>query len=108
MGEAVVNPGVIQNTALATVLTPSLITQTLLDNVDLVVNPFPGLHPIPNDPQYSYVHGVAQAQHGAPTLKLSRSQSDQAEVHTPTMLRYFANTSDPKTDTLSLSCSEKS
>jgi hypothetical protein len=100
-GEAVVNPAVIENSALAALSTRTLLNQGLLDNVDPVVNAYPGLKPIPSEPQYSYVYGVAQVQLGPPTVELTKGPSNQAEVHTPAMVRYFANTSDPKTDTLS-------
>jgi hypothetical protein len=100
-GEAVVNPAVIGNSALAALSTRTLLNQGLLDNVDPVVNAYPGLKPIPSEPQYSYVYGVAQAQLGPPTVQLTKGPSNQAQVHTPAMVRYFANTSDPKTDTLS-------
>jgi hypothetical protein len=100
-GEAVVNPAVIENSALAALSTRTLLNQGLPDNVDPVVNAYPGLKPIPSEPQYSYVYGVAQVQLGPPTVELTKGPSNQAEVHTPAMVRYFANTSDPKTDTLS-------
>ncbi|HYM08040.1 MAG TPA: hypothetical protein VEU11_15900, partial [Terriglobales bacterium] len=104
-GSAVVNPKVIENGVLASVASGwGVLTQDVVDNLDPVVNPLGGLvnpGPEPVETEYSYVYGVAQAQLGAPSMKLPKGHSDQAEIHTPAMIRYFANTSDPKTDSLS-------
>jgi hypothetical protein len=62
------------------------------------------LHPINVSvqlPQYSNVYGVAQVQLGPPAMQLPSGSTTQAEIHTLAMIRYFPNTSDPKTDPLS-------
>ena len=98
LGIPATNPSLVSAApALATYRTQALDPDTLT-NVDPIVNLYPVAVQLP---QYSNVYGVAQVQLGPPVMQLPAGSSSQAEIHTAALIRYFANTSDPKTDPLS-------